>query len=68
VRRIARVLLLAGTVVDFVGDLRAPRRGLKRILSNPQATSGVIRPFGAPVQSLRGDEDVVTTDLDFARP
>ena len=31
---VARILLLAGTVVDLVGDLRAPRRGLKRILSN----------------------------------
>lgn len=30
---VARVLLLTGTVVDLVGDLRAPRRGLKRILS-----------------------------------
>jgi hypothetical protein len=30
---VARVLLLAGTVADLVGDLRAPRRvGLKRIL------------------------------------
>jgi hypothetical protein len=31
---VARILLLAGTVVDLVGDLRAPRRGLKRILSH----------------------------------
>ncbi len=31
---VARVLLLAGTVVDLVGDLRKPRRKLKRVLSN----------------------------------
>jgi hypothetical protein len=32
---VARILLLAGTVVDLVGDLGAPRRGrLKRILAH----------------------------------